>query len=411
MRRVWILGGLGLLFLGMGVTGVARLDERLQRLDELEAGMPSGMRSLADGVDRTRSEIRVLLERLGRAEAHSQDSSGDLRKDLAILAKDLRTGEQTLLDELGEQACQLRLLESWSESMGNEFQDARTMEARMASDQRWEGIEREVASTANLARSVQTELERVNDRFQRDDGTMWRELVGPTVQLSGTSTVGSGVLLRTAPEGSSEPARPLVITAWHVVRDIFSETSEEQQPIPVAIFEPDGSTRHETATLRAHDAELDVALLELDTDEPVPSSAVLASREVLGHAHTFQEIYAVGCPLGNDPIPTRGEISQTCHEVDGSTYWMISAPTYIGNSGGGIFDARTRELVGIFSKIYTHGSLRPTVVPHMGLVTPITRVYAWIESGDFARLVPLGDGHGSMTIVLARSKTSAAATK
>ena len=89
---------------------------------------------------------------------------------------------------------------------------------------------------------------------------------------------------------------------------------------------------------------------------------------------------AVGCPLGNDPIPTRGEVADTSHSVDGSTYWMINAPTYIGNSGGAIFDARSHRVVGVFSKIYTHGSLRPTVVPHMGLVTAMDKVYAWLET-------------------------------
>ena len=75
-------------------------------------------------------------------------------------------------------------------------------------------------------------------------------------------------------------------------------------------------------------------------------------------------------------------------EVDGETYWMINAPTYIGNSGGGIFDSETHELLGIFSKIYTHGNLRPTVVPHMGLVVPLETIYDWMGSVGFAQLEP-----------------------
>ena len=71
----------------------------------------------------------------------------------------------------------------------------------------------------------------------------------------------------------------------------------------------------------------------------------------------FEDVYAVGCPLGNDPIPTHGKLSDTSHMVDGTKHWMVSAPTYIGNSGGGIFHAESEELVGIFSKLYTHGSL------------------------------------------------------
>jgi hypothetical protein len=96
----------------------------------------------------------------------------------------------------------------------------------------------------------------------------------------------------------------------------------------------------------------------------------------------------VGCPLGNDPIPTFGEIADTHHEVDGNHYWMINAPTYIGNSGGGIFSSSDHELLGIFSKIYTHGNLRPTVIPHMGLVTPLTAVYDWLEEVGQDHVIP-----------------------
>jgi S1-C subfamily serine protease len=115
--------------------------------------------------------------------------------------------------------------------------------------------------------------------------------------------------------------------------------------------------------------------------------AQLASLERLRDVRVFDAVYAVGCPLGNDPIPTAGEVASVEHVVDGSTYWMISAPTYIGNSGGGIYDARTHELIGIFSKIYTHGSSRTTIVPHMGLVTPLYAIYDWLERAGYASLL------------------------
>jgi len=139
----------------------------------------------------------------------------------------------------------------------------------------------------------------------------------------------------------------------------------------------------------AYDVPLDIALLELDTHEPVPCGARLASRERVAAVRIFDAVYAVGCPLGNDPIPTAGEVAATRHEVDGALYWMISAPTYIGNSGGGIFDADSHELVGIFSKIYTHGAMRSTIVPHMGLVTPLSIVYEWLDEVGQSQVVDL----------------------
>jgi hypothetical protein len=74
---------------------------------------------------------------------------------------------------------------------------------------------------------------------------------------------------------------------------------------------------------------------------------------------------------------------------------MINAPTYIGNSGGGIFDGQTLELIGLFSKIYNHGSVRPTIVPHMGLVTPLAAVLDWLEEQGYRR-----DADGLLSEVL-----------
>jgi S1-C subfamily serine protease len=156
----------------------------------------------------------------------------------------------------------------------------------------------------------------------------------------------------------------------------------------VQIYHEDGTTRQEKARLLAHDPKVDVALLELVTSDALEFGARLAPRSRLAGASTFDQVVAVGCPLGNDPIPTRGEIATCQHEVDGERYWMINAPTYIGNSGGGIFDSRTHELLGIFSKIYTHGSLRPTIVPHMGLVTPMAKVYDWLAQVGHGEIVP-----------------------
>jgi S1-C subfamily serine protease len=223
------------------------------------------------------------------------------------------------------------------------------------------------------------------DRARDVDG-MWRALVGPVVQLAGDATVGSGVLLesRPRPEGGFTT---YMVTSWHVVRDIYGSPEHIADPVPVRMYLPDGGTRNETASMVAYDVPLDVALLVLDSTEEVPCGARLASRERVANVHIFDSVYAVGCPLGNDPIPTAGEIAATHHEVDGAHYWMISAPTYIGNSGGGIFDAQTYELVGIFSKIYTHGAMRSTIVPHMGLATPLSIIYGWLDEVGQSQVV------------------------
>ena len=67
---------------------------------------------------------------------------------------------------------------------------------------------------------------------------------------------------------------------------------------------------------------------------------------------------------------------------------MISSPAYFGNSGGGVFLEETQELIGVFAKIYTHGSYRPQVVTHMGLAVPLPVLHEWLESEGYGHLLP-----------------------
>jgi S1-C subfamily serine protease len=205
----------------------------------------------------------------------------------------------------------------------------------------------------------------------------------------GEDSVGSGVLLRSEPVEGSKDFRTYALTAWHVIRDLQVGPEDLSFTVPVTIYGEDHHASPESATVIKYDTTVDVAILRLHTKRQIDCGAKLAPRSRLDHVRTFDRIYAVGCPLGNEPIPTFGEIADTHHVVDGSSYWMISAPTYIGNSGGGIFDAQSHELLGIFSKIYTHGTLRPTVVPHMGLVTSLTTIYDWLDKVGLAQL----EGH------------------
>jgi S1-C subfamily serine protease len=69
--------------------------------------------------------------------------------------------------------------------------------------------------------------------------------------------------------------------------------------------------------------------------------------------------------------------------MEDEDYWMVSTPAYFGNSGGGVFLAETCELIGIFSKIYTHGTYQPQVITHMGLAVPINVIHDWLDEIGF----------------------------
>lgn len=372
-----------------------------------------GLRVELERVSRTPradpAEVAALESELDEVGAELADAKRRIERDRAKveLAQRVLALEAKLSDADCRLDAQGSLLSNW-ETQWDGLEpsiNSRLDELRVGLEERWRSLDEITSTTARLASEDRARLERLDRQFtaETDRSRMWDELVGPVVQLAGDSTVGSGVLLESRRIGDGERWRTHMLTAWHVVRDIYGSPDRTDEPVPVKIYLPDGGSRHETAKLVAHDAELDVALLVLDCTTEVPCGARLATRERLASARIFDGVYAVGCPLGNDPIPTRGEVAAIDHVVEGTHYWMVSAPTYIGNSGGGIFDAESHELLAIFSKIYTHGSLRSTIVPHMGLATPLLSVYDWLEREGLANAPATNDSARVESAVTAAS--------
>ena len=360
------------------------LERRLQDGEVARREVSALNTSLAD----LRGEVGWLQVELAEASSKAETATG---------LQDRLQSAEARMGDIGEtieaQAQSLTALENERSSFGPEVLDRELAAHDLAMQSRVESFSKllsEVRSAADQSLQRVDALDRALSS-PRDLAGMWHELVGPVVQLAGDTSVGSGVLLRApATPGDDGLYHMPLLTAWHVVRDIQGDLSKTEMPVPTTIYLADGSVRRESARLLRFDATLDAALLELRTQDRIADGARLASKARLIKVRIFDAVYAVGCPLGNDPIPTFGEVATVNHVIDGQAYWMINAPTYIGNSGGGIFDSQTHELLGIFSKIYTHGAVRPTIVPHMGLVTPLGRIYEWLEREGFAALLPDG---------------------
>lgn len=361
-------------------TRLTGLGDALERSEQERQRQAAVLRTALEEVNQ---ELEGIKSELGSAMASSAETDA--------LSQRLASAEQSLGSvraAIEAQTSSLEELEQAQASFVPELE--RELSARDERlQQRYEALSALAEAARQSASDSEARLARLDQALSTppDLAGMWRELVGPVVQLAGDASVGSGVLLRSEARAEGGFRTP-ILTAWHVVRDIQGDPPDLALPVPVQIYREDGSMRHEKAKLLAHDPKLDAALLELVTPDALEFGASLAPRAQLAATRIFDGVVAVGCPLGNDPIPTRGEIATCSHQVDGQVYWMINAPTYIGNSGGGIFDADTHELLGLFSKIYTHGSLRPTIVPHMGLVTPLDRVYDWLVEVGHGELVP-----------------------
>jgi hypothetical protein len=204
-----------------------------------------------------------------------------------------------------------------------------------------------------------------------------REILAPSVQVNALGSVGGGTLL------ASRDGLSFVVTAFHVVSKVVTPESDEETraPVEVALYRPDGAPIETVVgDLVAWDETRDLALLRLRTLREYPHVARLADRDRLREIRVFTPLYAVGCPLGHDPLPTIGEIATLNKEVRGHRFWMMNAPTIFGNSGGGVFHRETRELIGVSVMVCTYEGAVATPVPHLGVLVSLDQVYDWLDA-------------------------------
>jgi len=383
--RIAILLGFG----AAAIFAALRIHEVEARVDLVEHAPrvdPAEVERLANAMREAEHKIAMTLREISDLEDKSEHVS-----EVDLRVEELRIGLEKAAETLADQHKRISEWDRLETQIGPKALDARMEEYRQKVEEQWRRVDEDARTARQLAESARSDLGLLERDLARDEERMWRDLVAPSVQIMGEDSVGSGVLLPSEPVEGGKDFRTYVLTAWHVIRDLQTGPEDLSFAVPVTIYGENHRASPETATVIKYDSGVDIAILRLHTKRQIDCGAKLATQSRLAQVHTFERVYAVGCPLGNEPIPTFGEIADTQHVVDGTSYWMISAPTYIGNSGGGIFDAKTHELLGIFSKIYTHGTLRPTVVPHMGLVTSLSTIYDWLDKVGLSELEPHED--------------------
>ena len=242
--------------------------------------------------------------------------------------------------------------------------------------------EADLSRTERLHRLTVQEIESVRRSFARDPERLSREVLHPSVQVNGKGSVGGGTIIRSRPLSDGKHAT-YVVTAFHVVQKAVSKKGGRETRDPVEIRHYDGAGEASESVLSdlvAYDEKKDIALLCLRSEERYPNVARLASRSALREISVFTPIYAVGCPLGHDPLPSPGEISTLHKEVNSEKFWMMNAPTIFGNSGGGVFHRETLELVGVSAMICTFDGFVSTPVPHLGILVSLLTLYDWLDS-------------------------------
>ncbi len=331
--------------------------------------------------------------------AQLQGSQGGRLRNLESTQELTRETVDRSISELA--ACRSRV-----ESQGERLESERATFTRLVDSRHGElramlesGIDRIEGAAFNSTRETEDVRDKIKDlesSIRRQPLEMKRHMIYPVVQLRGNGTVGSGVVVYSQPTGENGATETYILTAYHVVLEIMDGAagSDEIDDLRFIDLETDQLAEEATeARLIAFQRDIDIALLTVERESPWPYTAAIATAEMLSDVQMFDPIYAVGCPLGTKPMPTAGEISSQDKVVEGQNFWMISAPTFFGNSGGGVYLVGNGHLIGISSMIYTYGKgQQPLVVPHMGLFIPMAAVWDWLKEkgpeGTAAKIFP-----------------------
>ena len=238
-----------------------------------------------------------------------------------------------------------------------------------------------------LARISQSEsrdretLEHVSRLVDNDKDRLYESILHTAAQVNGKGGIGGGTVIYSRPDGD-RGALTYILTAYHVIhRSLSSQDNKEvREPVGIRLFDEAGvSLAEHNAEILSYDDKQDIALLRVWLPRPTPHVAKLAAPEKVRGIRVFTPVYAVGCPLGHDPMPTLGQIASLHKEVNGAPFWMMNAPTIFGNSGGGIFLTDSLELVGISSMICTYDQFISMPVPHLGILVSMDNVYGWLD--------------------------------
>lgn len=366
--------GLGALVLMVSFhQQVARLEAQQQDVSALErkvdraveaatgSGKTSDLDALRETVEQTEARMRQLEEQLRTAAAGSEQAH--------VIAGELERAKTDVA--------------TFRNQLSTDFERTKALVDAYMSEVR----AKEEDAALRLSQT-QVSIEKLASQIYRDPNELTRTMLLPTVQLNGDDTVGSGTIVFSGsnPRNGGK-IETYALTSYHVVRNIMADTPKAQHDgFDVTVYLP-GEKLVVKGRMVSSQPKIDAALVRLATDRKLPFVANVLPRNETSAVEVWDPVCAVGCPLGNDPVPSHGEVSSLKNELNGSNYWMVNAPTYFGNSGGGIYRADTRQLIGVFSKIYTHGKGTPVVVPHMGLCTPIDAIYEWLTSEKLEHLL------------------------
>jgi len=232
----------------------------------------------------------------------------------------------------------------------------------------------------------------------------------PVVRVRTRKAGGSGTVIYSKPN----PKKPkeyqsFVLTCAHVIEDAITTKKdwdgllkrkverEFLEQVTVEIFDyvylsHVNSSNSHRANIVAYDKYHDIAILKLDSPKQIQYVAKLIPRDKIGDVKVFSKVYASGCSLLHDPFPNLGRITYLNEEIENRLYWMNSADSIFGNSGGAVFLAETGEQLGITARVTTlQLGFGVDVLTWMNFCVAPQRIYEFIDEQELKFLYDPND--------------------
>jgi len=231
-----------------------------------------------------------------------------------------------------------------------------------------------------------------------------KKILYPIVRVRAENAGGTGICIYSKPvpkeskkfRKDREVYETYLLTAEHVVNDCIKidkrwdsvlkrEIRKEiLSRLRIEFFDyvdlstPVSSNEHD-AEIIAYDKEGDIALLKVDTPRKAEYVASLLPRDKVGSLRLFHKVWASGCSLGHPPIPMEGRITSLREDIEDRNYFMYSAHTIFGNSGGAVYTT-DGDLIGISARITAMQlGFGIDVMTWMGFMVPVDRIYRFFD--------------------------------
>jgi len=228
----------------------------------------------------------------------------------------------------------------------------------------------------------------------------------PVVRVRTGRAGGSGVVIYSHPvPGEKATRRPehevgskvvkyetYIVTCHHVVNDAITFVHEwsdiarrdikveKRKLVTVETFEYEelsrctGGTTYK-AEIIAWDNSKDIAILKVRTSKRFENVVKLYPRGKADGIKLGTPMLACGCSLGHEPFFTKGDLVAKHDRIQGEEYWMTTANTVFGNSGGPVF-LDTFEYIGNSARISAiQLGFGHDIMTWMGFFVPIEEIY------------------------------------